>query len=181
MHITPRTVARLAAASLLAAVAAGCGSSSETSTQGPSAVDWANGLCSAVTSYKSSLGDVGKSLKSTPSRSTLEQAAQDTKTATQTLVASVKDLGKPGTAAGDQAKQTLDGLASDLHKDASTIQGATGGDAAVLNSVSVVSTTLVTAQSQLKTALDELQQLAPKDELKQAFSQASSCSPYSVG
>ena len=114
-----------------------------------------------MTSYKSSLGDIGTSLKSTvPSKSTLEKAAKDTKSATQTLVASLQGLGKPGTAAGDQAKQTLDGLASDLRNDASTIEGAGGADTGVVEAASVVSTTLVTAKNQVQTAVDDLRTIA---------------------
>ena len=182
MRIASRTVPPLAAALMLGAVVAGCGSRSSTTTQGSPTVQWADGLCAAMTSYKSSLGDIGTSLKSTvPSKSTLEEAAKDTKSATQTLVASLQGLGKPGTAAGDQAKQTLDGLASDLRNDASTIEGAGGADTGVVEAASVVSTTLVTAKNQVQTAVDDLRQLEPKAELQQAFAQAPSCSSLSVG
>jgi hypothetical protein len=178
-----RTGAGLAAAFLLAAIGVSCGSgsSSSTSTQGSAAVGWADHMCAALVSYKSSLAGISASVKATPSRSTLDQAGTDAKNATHTFVESVKGLGKPGTSAGATATQTLDALASDLRKDASTIESSTSGGSGVVQAVSVVSTTLVTAKDQVKAALETLRQLKPKDELSQAFAQAPSCSSLSLG
>jgi hypothetical protein len=177
-----RIAAWLAGASILGTVLAGCGSSSTTTTEGSPAVEWAGSLCTAVTSYKSSLTDIRTGLKANvPSRSSLHQAGQDAKSATSDFVDSLNGLGKPGTAAGDKAEQTLDKLAADLRKQADTVNVATQADTGALEAVSVVSTALVTAGNHVKTALDDLRQLEPKGELEQAFSTAPSCSSLTAG
>jgi hypothetical protein len=182
MRIAARTTAGLAAAAVLAAAGAGCGGSGSTSTQSSATAEWADGLCTAVTSYKSSLTAIGTTLKSAgASKPSLQQAATHAKAATQSFVDSLQGLGKPGTESGGKASSTLQTLSAQLKDDAGTIQDATGSDTGVVSAVSVVSTTLVTAKGQVKTALDELQSLAPKDELQQAFSQAPSCSSLSLG
>ena len=123
-----------------ALLAAGCGSNknAETTTT-TSTADWADGVCSAVT----------------------------------TFVSTTKDLGKPDTSDGAQAKATLDTLSSQLEADVSSVQSST--ESGVLAGISKASGALATAQTQIKTAFDQLKALDAKGELGDAFSQASSC------
>ncbi len=154
-------------------VASGCGSTDKSTT--PQAVTWADGVCSAVTTYKSALGDTAATLKGGQlSKSAVHDAVKSVQSATQDFTATLRDVGKPGTTAGAQAKATLDGLASDLQKNAQTIRESTSGTA--LSAASVTSTTLLTAQSQVTAAFDKLTALDPKGELHDAFSKAQSCS-----
>jgi hypothetical protein len=95
--------------------------------------------------------------------------------ATQTFVTTVKGLGTPGTTAGTHAKDTLTSLSTALDEDVKVIQQATAG-ASALTAVSVVSTTLLTAQAQITSAVTELKAVDAKGELKAAFDTASSCS-----
>jgi hypothetical protein len=182
MRTARRTTIGLAAALLLVGGSTACGSGSTTSTQGMNTADWADGVCTAAVSYRSSLKTIGTSLKSTvPSKSSLSEAAAQAKSSTHVFVDSLQGLGKPGTTSGAKAKQTVDDLATSLHKQVSTIQNATSSGTGVVNAVSVVSTALVTAKNDVVQAVDHLRQLAPKDELAQAFSQAPACSSLKSG
>jgi hypothetical protein len=173
MHL--RRHALLAVVACLAALLAvsGCGSGDKSTT--PQAVTWADGVCSAVTSYKTALGNAATTLKSSElTKPALEGAANSVRGATQDFISTLRDLGKPDTTAGQQAKKTLDGLSSNLHDQAQKIRESTSGSA--LSAVSVTSTALLTAQSQVATAFDKLKTLDPKGELHEAFSKADSCS-----
>jgi len=164
-----------AAAVALFVFAAGCGSSKNAATTTTSStVDWANGVCSAVSTYQASLTAAAKSLTGNLSKAGLQDAANQAKTATDTFVSTTKGLGKPDTDSGKQAKATLDTLSSQLDADVSAVKSAS--QSGLLTGISTASATLVTAQKQITTAFDQLKGLDPKGELGDAFSQASSCS-----
>jgi hypothetical protein len=153
----------------LAAVACGSDKSSSSS----SATDWANGVCSAVTTYTKSLTDAAQTFKGDVSKSGFQTATKQIQKATDTFTSTVKDLGKPGTNAGDQAKTTVDTLSSQLNSDLDTFKSAGGNG--LLQGLSSATGALATAQSQLTTAFNELKSLDAKGELSDAFKQASSC------
>lgn len=160
----------------VALAVSGCGSSKKETSP---AVAWADGVCSAVTTYKTSLETTATIVKKgTFSKSALNDAADSVKNATETFVTTVKDLGAPDTPSGQTVKKTIDDLASSLQEAAQTIQDATSGSA--LSAVSTVSTALVTAQSQIATALDQLKKADAKGELHDAFSKAPSCSAFDI-
>ena len=159
----------------MALLAAGCGSSSNnTPTTTSSTVTWANSVCGAAVTYGSSLTAAAKSVTGNPSKAGLQDAADQVKSATDTFVSTIKGVGKPNTPSGQQAKATLDTLATQLDTDSSTIQGAT--EDSVLAGVAAATGALATAQAQIKTAFSTLKGLDAKGELGQAFAQASSCS-----
>ena len=165
------------AAAAVALAAAGCGSSSSNNTT--SAETWANGVCSAFSTWETSM----KSLQTTVtsgglSKDSLNTAASDAKDATQTLAKSLKKLGKPNTTAGQQAQDDMSQLSDQLNTSAKTIDDAmksASGAAGVLTAVSTISATLVTMGKDVSTAVTNLQKLDPKGELETAFKQASSC------
>src|SRR5205814_3304901 len=133
-------------------------------------------VCSAVNSYKGALQTTTSALKNAKlSKSAIRDAADSMRDATQTFVTTVKRLGTPGTTAGTHAKKTLAGLSTALDEDVKAIKEATAGSS-TLSAVSVVSTTLVTAQTQITSAVTELKAADAKGELKAAFDTASSCS-----
>lgn len=171
MSMRALCIAALAATALLAA---GCGSSknAETTTT-TSTVDWMNGVCTAASTYRTSVTDAAKSFSDNPSKAGLQDAADQVRTATDTFVSTTKSLGKPNTSAGQQAKATLDTLTTGLNEDASTIEDAAGKG--VIAGIPVITATLTTAKSQITTAFNELKGLDPKGELGSAFSQAASC------
>ena len=166
------------ALTLVLAVAAlagtACGSSDK-SAQPITVADWAGGVCSAITTYKTSLTDAATSVKSSLSKTGLQDAADAAKTATDTFVADVKGLGKPVTTSGQLAKDTVDTLSTQVKEDAAAIEAAAqkGG----LQAVSDITGSLATAQTQLKASFTTLKGLDAKGELSDAFATAPTCAP----
>jgi hypothetical protein len=171
------SIATIAAGAAL--LAAGCGGSSSSSSDTTPTADWAEGLCSAISDWTTSMTAVGDSLKSgNVSKDALSQAADDAKSATDTLSSDLKGLGPPDTEAGQKAKESVDQLSSDLEDDATKIQDALDGAtglSGILSAVSVISSTAVTMGNQVSATFTELQGLDAKGELESAFKQSGSC------
>ena len=182
-----RTTLMAAAAAVLVFSAAACGGgggtpSTSTAAGGSSAVDWANGVCSSFTTWKNSLLSIKTDVTSQPSRSQLRQAERQIESATETLARSLKQLGAPDTAQGEAAKKSLDQVATTLRTGMNqleeTLKNSPSGAAGTLAQISAITATLGTMASELKLAGANLKQLAPSDELEQAFHQASACRRY---
>ena len=166
-------MSRIALAVLLAVVlvAAGCGSKSKTT----STSDWANGLCTAITTAASSLKAGNLTQQS------VQSAADDAKTATDTLASDLKKLGKPDTEAGAQAKQDVDDLSTQIQDGVQTIQdtlNSASGLAGILSAVPTVTSSLQTMGNEISSTFTSLKQLDAKGELQTAFKQAPACKPY---
>jgi hypothetical protein len=173
------------AALVLAAAACGGGGKSETTTTsaaagGSSAVQWADGLCSAFSTWKTSLQSIHLGVH--PSESDLRQAESEVRDATDTLTKSLKELGKPDTAAGQAAKQNVESLttvlSNDMDKIEKTLKPNPPTAAAALQQISVVSATLASMAHNLTLAFGHLKQADPDGELEKAFHQAKSCSEF---
>jgi hypothetical protein len=166
----------LAAALVLGATA--CGGSDESSqTSASPTVTWADGVCSALSTYKTSLKETGSTLKSGAiSTEGFEAMTESVKDATQTFHDDLQKLDQPQTQAAQTVNQTLVNLSAALSKDAETIRAAS--DDGLLNHVSVVSSTLLDAQDQVKTAVAELKSADAKGELSDAFAQAPACDSF---
>lgn len=160
----------------IALVAAGCGGNDESV---PAATQWADDVCTAVNTWRSDITTTASSVTSNPTRAGLEQAANDAKSTTETLVDTLKGLGAPETESGDQARSALDTLSTALQGDVDTIEQAVddvSGVQGLLGAVSEVSAALTSISSQLSDALDELGSLRDvDDQLRQAFTDAKSC------
>src|SRR4029079_10234924 len=154
----------------IALVAAGCGGGDEAV---PGATPWGGGVCTAVNTWRSDIAATANSVTSNPTRAGLEEAADDAKSTTQTLVDTLKGLGAPDTESGDEARSALDTLSTGLQGDVDAIQQAVQGVSDVqglLAAVSSVSATLTNISSQLSDALDQLGSLRDvDDQLRQAF------------
>ena len=160
----------------IALVAAGCGGDDESV---PAATQWAGDVCTAVNTWRSEIAATASSVTSNPTRAGLEEAADDAKTTTETLVDTLKGLGAPDTESGDEARSALDTLSTGLQGDVDAIQQAVQGVSSVqglLAAVSSVSATLADISSQLSDALEQLGSLRDvDDQLRQAFTDADSC------
>jgi ABC-type transporter Mla subunit MlaD len=180
--------AAAALALVLAAAACGGGGKSDTTTTtataaaggGSSAVQWAGGVCSALTTWKTSIQ--GIHLSAHPKGSALEEAGNQVEDATQTLAQSLKKLGKPETAQGQAAKEGVDSLATvlsnDVEKIKETLKPTPPTAAAALQQISAVTATLAAMAHNLTLAVGHLKQFDPSGELEKAFHQAPACSPY---
>lgn len=170
---------RILGALLVAAVAlavAGCG---EDEPEVPAATQWAGDLCTAVNTWRNSISSTAASLAANPSREGLEEAADDARETTETLIDTVRGLGAPDTESGEEARETVESLAdsveSNVEKIESTVEDVSGIDG-VLQAVSSVSATVATISADLKSSLDQLAGLQDvDDELRQSFTDAESC------
>ncbi len=179
----------IAVAASLAFLAAGCGSSgggsTTTTTTNASATDtWASGVCSSITTWQAAIKSAVGSLKSDPTKNGLQTAAGDAKSATDTLASDLKGLGKPDTASGQQAKDSLDQLSTSLQKGVTTIETTVKGASGVsglLTAVPTVTATFAAMGTEVKTTFADLQGLDAKGELKSAFASSSACNSLTTG
>jgi chromosome segregation ATPase len=167
-----------------AGLVAGCGGSDENnSDEASSTMEWADDLCSAVSTWTSSISSAGETLqRSGLTEDGLDDAVNDVKSATDTLLDDIGDLGKPDTQAGAQAQQSLEQLSTDLEQDVDSIQAATKDVSSLselLQAAPAVSTSLATMDTQVRSTVKELEGLDPEGELKSAFEQASACDDLS--
>ncbi len=171
----------LVVATALLGVAAGCGSSGNSegtlsSTTVTPASAFADGLCSAASTYKQSVTSAASSLKGgKPTKGDVQGAVDDLTSATQKLVTDLKALDAPGTSDGQKAKQAVSGLATELQNDMQAISSV----ADIPGVVTTVSATLQAAQSEITAAVAQLQALDPKSELQQAFKDSGACKSLS--
>src|SRR3954452_1153184 len=159
--------------------ASACGGSDE-SSQAPASptATWADGLCSALSTYKTSLKETGSTLKSgAVSTEGFEAMAEGVKDATTTFKDDLQQLDEPQTQAAQTVTQTLTDLSSALSKDAEAIRDSAADG--LLEHMSVVSTTLLDAQDHVKAAVDQLEAADAKGELSAAFAQAPACDAFS--
>ncbi len=179
--------ATLALIVLTAAVAAaGCGGGSKSgssSSKTSSADDWANGLCSALVTWTSSVKSATGSFKGGVSKDSLESATGDIKTASNTLVTDLKDLGKPDTKAGQKAKDAVDHVAGEIEQDVKNMQNAVDKASAtgVATAASSVAATLTSMGSQIGSAAGKIGDADPGGELEKAFQNSSACKTLSNG
>jgi hypothetical protein len=183
-----RRVFAVAVAAALMGLAAGCGSSGssegtlQTTTITPAAA-FAEGLCSAASTYKQSVKSAASTLKGgNASKGDVQSAVDDLTAATQKLVSDLKALDAPGTADGNKAKQAVSSLATALQNDMQAIKTALQSISSLADIPSVtatVSSTLQAAQGEISSAVAQLQALDPKSELQQAFQSSGACKSLS--
>src|SRR5262245_12009552 len=161
----------------LGVLAAGCGGKSSSSGT-TSADNWANSLCSSISSWSTSVQSTTSSLQGNVTKESLDSASSDIAKSTNKFVDELKGLGTPETESGKKAKESLDTLAGELEQDVKKIQDAVknvSGTSSALQAISTVSSTLSTLGNQVTTAFTSIQQLDTKGELEKAFRNADSC------
>lgn len=179
-----RSTSRILLLAVLAAVllAAGCGGSDDDT---PSATEWADEVCSAMSTWIGSVSSATESLGDGGlSEGGLENAVDDVRDATQTLGDDLQDAGRPDLDAGQEAEASLEELADDIDENVQELEGAVedvsgGGD--VLNAVALITGTLSTMADQVSGAFEELGQLDAAGELEAAFEEADACSDLRSG
>jgi hypothetical protein len=165
----------LAAVAVAGLLAAGCGGSDESAT-----VQWADGVCNAVSDWQSSItGTMNELTASNLTRDDFTSAWDDAKSATQQFSDDLQGLGKPDTQAGEEAEAAVTDLQASLSSNVDTIQTAVDGatnTAGVLTAVSVASATIVTMGNAVTSTVDELRKIGgAQSELQGAFQQSDSC------
>jgi hypothetical protein len=167
-----------------AIVTAGCGggssSSSGTGTESSAtaADDWANSVCEAFVTWNNSITDAGQGIRDNPSEEGIRTAGEQIQSATQTLADDLRGLGRPDTESGQQAKDTIDQLATNLDTSLQKINDAmdsASGAAGAVTAASTIGTSLVEMADHVSTAFQQLQEIDTQGELQSAFEQGDSC------
>jgi hypothetical protein len=163
-------------------LAAGCGSNSSSKTTTASAASqrtaWANSVCAPLVTWETAVKSIVTQVKSQPSKSAITSAANQAESATQTLVSSLKGVGKPPTPASGEAKSTVEQLSTQLSDSADQVKSETeniSGAQGIAAAASAVAATAKTAKSDVSSALAKLKSLDSNGAWKQAFSEAESC------
>lgn len=168
-----------------ALAAAGCGSSSSSGSDTTPTQEWADNLCSSISTWTTSLSSIVGELQSGGiTKDSLQSAVDDAKTATDEFTTSLGDLGRPDTEAGQQAQESVDKLRTEIQGDLTTIEDAVNGASGVtgvLNAVSVTKDTITKAGTQVSDTLTGFQDLDAKGELEAAFKQSDSCKKLTGG
>lgn len=177
-HFSKRalTMATVVAAALLAA---GCGSSSDSASGETATATWADGLCTSIAEWTSAISSIGDTVKDGDlSKETLTSAIDEARSATETFTDDLDSLGKPDTEAGQQAKESVDQLSTDLKADVAKIEDALDGASGIAELVAaapVILSTLTTMGTQVSSTIAGFEDLDAKGELESAFKESSSC------
>jgi hypothetical protein len=166
---------------LAVVLATGCGGGSSSSSSSPSPKDWSNNLCTAITDWSNSVKKSGQSLQSGGvSKDQLKQTTSDIKSATHKFAEDLKGLGKPNTASGQDAKDAIDQLATQVDSDVDELQKAAdkasgSGASGAVAAASGIASTLSKMGSQISSAATKLQSADAKGDLQKAFQAAPAC------
>jgi hypothetical protein len=167
-----------------AIVAAGCGGGSSSSggtgteSSATAADDWANSVCEAFVAWNNSITDAGQGIRDNPSEEGIRTAGEQIQSATQTLADDLRGLGKPDTESGQQAKDTIDQLATNLDTSLQKINEAmdnASGTTGAVTAASTIGTSLVEMADHVSTSFQQLQEIDAQGELQSAFEQGDSC------
>jgi len=179
--MTKRLLAGAVAA--LALVAAGCGGSDESSSASPTD-EWADGFCTAITSWTDSIQSVPEQFSdlSSLSQDGLEDAASDVKSSTDELVDDLKGLGAPDTESGQAVKDSLDELSATVESEVTTIENAAedaSGLTALPGAVSSVLTSISAMGTAFSSTLETIQNADATGELQTALEDSPACADIS--
>lgn len=171
----PRHVGLLAVvlALVTAPVLAGCGGDEESASE-----QWAGDVCSELSTWATSVEEAIRSLAESGlslDRATVQSAVDDVKESTDELVDGLRDLGRPETEAGDQARSELDELGTQLREQLDEVEAAAESGSL---SLATVTAALAEAASAVTSAFESLQSLDAGEELRDAFDDAGSCDSF---
>jgi chromosome segregation ATPase len=164
----------------LALLASACGGGDESSNEATPAAEWADGVCTAISSYEDDLTQIGDQLQdpSSLSQERLEEAANDARAATDALVEELRSLGRPETESGEEARQAVDDLATtvedefaEIEKEVDELSGITG----LPSAITAISASLASIGTALSTTIPTIEDVDARGDLREAFEQAPSC------
>ena len=164
-------------------VSSACGGSGGGSSQSATET-WADGVCSSLNTWKSSVTAAGNSITdgSGVDEDQVRTAVDQVKGATTKLSSDLKSLGKPDTEAGQQAQDALTKLSGQLDEDvqqiSQAVEGASGPTAAIGIATSV-GASLTQAQTQVSAAFSTIEDADAKGELRDAFQSSDACKQFS--
>jgi hypothetical protein len=174
---------RTAFVALLLAVVAGCGSSGE---QSSGEAKWADGFCSSLTPWRTSVQSAAASVKNVDelSKAKLESAAGTVADANAQLVGDLNRLGSPPKTVGSEAKAEVGDLSRKLQASVAQVNEATGDISSAhdaLTAANVASAALLEMSADISAALATLESLDAADAWKQAFADSDACRSLGQG
>jgi methyl-accepting chemotaxis protein len=175
----------IAAVATCALLAAGCSGDDSSSDGTTPTTEWANGLCTSITTWKTEITTIVTSLKGGDlSKDSLAAAVDDADEATRNFTSDLKGLGRPDTDAGQQLQDSVNQLTTQIDDDMQKIQDTVSnasGVAGVLAAVPTITTTIQTAANQVADTISGFQDLDAKGELESAFDDAEDCKAMTAG
>jgi ABC-type transporter Mla subunit MlaD len=190
-HLNKRTGSRVLAVAAVVGLVLGvsaCGGAKKsatttTSTTSAATAGWASSVCTAFTTWKSSLQATKADLtEGGVSETNLKIAGTEARDASKTLAQTLKTLGAPTTTGGEKAKQDLANFSTTMSFSVNKIQEALNSSpssaaelGAAITDLKQAEATMVTA---LSTAVTSLKGFSPSGELEQAFKDSPSCAVY---
>lgn len=169
---------------VLALSLSACGGSKKaadttTTTSLAATTDWANGVCTAFTDWKTSIQDIKASLTGgNLSSSDLRQAARQAEDATKTLTRTLDNLGTPDVPGIDQAKTNIDALKTSLTANVNVIQSAFAHGQPSTAQLAQAAQEFQKMVGTLTRTVAYLKTRDPSGELGKAVHQAPACKQY---
>jgi hypothetical protein len=162
----------------LGLVAAGCGGDDE--PQATATEEWAEGFCTAVTTWTSEIERIADELADLSSFSSeaLEDAAQEADDATNTFVDDVQDLDEPGTESSQEVEDSIDALADTVEAERAEIEGAADditGIGDIASSGAEIASSVAAMLTALQETLQAIENAEVGSEIETAFEQAPAC------
>jgi hypothetical protein len=167
-----KLVVMTATAAAFALLLGGCGH------RQAGAESWANHLCTAAATWKSSVRDAAASVNGANlSQNTGTHAYDQVVSASDDFVAALRALGTPPTESGAAAKAALDDFADGIAADEQRIRdvGSPHSLADALARASVASAAVSDMVAQSSEAVHRVRTLDPAGELRDAFNHAAAC------
>jgi len=166
--------------SALALVAAGCGGGDDESSDAVPADQWADEFCTAVSSWKTSLQEIGDRFQdlSSINEDSLKEAADDAESTTDEFVDDLKGLGRPDTQSGQEIEDSLTTLEDTVETEKSDVKDAVDNVdnlSDVPGAISAVGSALMSMANALQSTLDAIDSEDVGGELKTAFDQSDAC------
>jgi hypothetical protein len=178
-----RVLAGLAVVLALALAAAGCGSSKSSSGTTTSAAqqkaNWADGMCSALATWESSVKSAGSKLSGgNLSKSTINDALTGISDANKKLKDDLDSLGKPPTPSADEARSSLQSLSTDMSQNVDKIKQALSSGNAT-GAASAASSAAQAMAHDVQQTQTKLQSLSAEGGWQKAFANSASCKKLS--
>jgi hypothetical protein len=167
-------VLRAALIAVVVLAVAGCGGDSEPSAS----EDYANKVCSSFSTWLTDVQSTAQTVTDAglgTTKDDIQSAVNDVGDATDQLDSDLKAAGPPDSEDGQKAASEVESLMSELRDQLATIQSALDSNAGILSIASTVSTAVSTSLQDLETTYDNLKDLDPAGELRDAFQDADDC------
>lgn len=170
------TVALVLVVTSLALVSTGCMGDDSSETSSPT--EWADALCTAISTWTNELQQIGTDITSSPTTETLEQAADDLDTATTAFVDEIEGLGGPDTEGGDEIEESVQEFADTAEEEKAEVQEAVDdaeGATGIAGAIGVAGGSIQAMGGALQTMLQTFEDADVGGELEAAFEEAESC------